>query len=136
MRRGPADVRRGRALLHFDDGALDLVACTDAHGEILNYIPRFRDDSHRQNRGWVRSTALIRGVIAQSRDSADSVEAFTRIVGGRIHALARAHDQITADNWGPASFRTLVTAEAGAYLGGRLPSQLADAVQKLPDLAW
>src|SRR5580692_7294748 len=27
-----ADVRGGRALLHFDDGALDLVACTDAHG--------------------------------------------------------------------------------------------------------
>jgi light-regulated signal transduction histidine kinase (bacteriophytochrome)/CheY-like chemotaxis protein len=63
--------------------------------------------------------ALIRGVIAQSRDSADSVESFTRIVGGRIQALARAHDQITADNWGPASFRTLVTAEAGAYLGGK-----------------
>jgi light-regulated signal transduction histidine kinase (bacteriophytochrome)/CheY-like chemotaxis protein len=63
--------------------------------------------------------ALIRGVIAQSRDSADSVESFTRIVGGRIQALARAHDQITADNWGPASFRMLVTAEAGAYLGGK-----------------
>jgi light-regulated signal transduction histidine kinase (bacteriophytochrome)/CheY-like chemotaxis protein len=62
--------------------------------------------------------ALIRGVISQSRDSADSVDSFTRIVGGRIHALARAHDQITADNWGPASFRALVNAEAGAYLGG------------------
>jgi light-regulated signal transduction histidine kinase (bacteriophytochrome)/CheY-like chemotaxis protein len=62
---------------------------------------------------------LIRGVISQSRDSATSVESFTKIVGGRIHALARAHDQITADNWGPASFRNLVNAEAGAYLGGK-----------------
>src|ERR1700677_4211280 len=26
-----ADMRSGRALLHFDDGALDLIACTDAH---------------------------------------------------------------------------------------------------------
>ena len=42
------------------------------------------------------------------------------MVGGRIHALARAHDQITADNWGPASFRGLVNAEAGAYLGGKV----------------
>ena len=62
---------------------------------------------------------LIRGVISQSRGSADTIESFTRIVGGRIQALARAHDQITADRWGPASFHNLVTAEAGAYLGGK-----------------
>jgi light-regulated signal transduction histidine kinase (bacteriophytochrome)/CheY-like chemotaxis protein len=63
--------------------------------------------------------SLIRGVITQSRDSATTVDNFTKIVGGRIHALARAHDQITADNWGPAAFRALVNAEAGAYLGGK-----------------
>lgn len=62
---------------------------------------------------------LIRGVISQSRDPSLTVDAFTDVVGGRIQALARAHDQITADNWGPASFRGLVTAEAGAYLGGK-----------------
>ncbi|TBR27864.1 MAG: response regulator, partial [Reyranella sp.] len=62
---------------------------------------------------------LIRGVISQSRDPSLSVDAFTDVVGGRIQALARAHDQITADNWGPASFRGLVAAEAGAYLGGK-----------------
>ena len=59
---------------------------------------------------------LIRGVITQSKDSATDVESFTRVLGGRIHALAMAHDQITADNWGPASFRGLINAEAGAYL--------------------
>ena len=63
--------------------------------------------------------SLIRGVITQSKDSASTVDDFTKIVGGRIHALARAHDQITADNWGPAAFRALVNAEAGAYLGGK-----------------
>ncbi|MCW5734076.1 MAG: GAF domain-containing protein [Enhydrobacter sp.] len=62
---------------------------------------------------------LIRGIISQSKDPSLSVEGFTDVVGGRIHALARAHDQITADNWQPASFRGLVSAEAGAYLGGK-----------------
>jgi len=62
---------------------------------------------------------LIRGVISQSRDSATNLEDFTKIIGGRIHALARAHDQITADNWGPASFHRLISAEIGAYLGAR-----------------
>ena len=62
---------------------------------------------------------LIRGVISQSHDASHTIESFTEVVGGRIQALARAHDQITADNWGPASFRSLVTAEAGAYLGGK-----------------
>jgi light-regulated signal transduction histidine kinase (bacteriophytochrome)/CheY-like chemotaxis protein len=62
---------------------------------------------------------LIRGVISQSKDPEHTIESFTDVIGGRIQALARAHDQITADNWGPASLRGLVTAEAGAYLGGR-----------------
>ncbi|MFL9825015.1 HWE histidine kinase domain-containing protein [Rhodoplanes sp. SY1] len=62
---------------------------------------------------------LIRGVITQSRDSATTIETFTEVVGGRIQALARAHDQITADQWGPASLRSLVAAEAAAYLGGK-----------------
>jgi light-regulated signal transduction histidine kinase (bacteriophytochrome) len=62
--------------------------------------------------------SLIRGVITQSKDPTNSVESFTKIVGGRIQALARAHDQITADKWGAASFTSMVLAEAGAYLGG------------------
>lgn len=62
---------------------------------------------------------LIRGIISQSKDPTLTIEGFTEVVGGRIQALARAHDQITADNWQPASFRGLVNAEAGAYLGGK-----------------
>ena len=60
--------------------------------------------------------SLIRGVISQSRDPSHTVESFTSVVGGRIQALARAHDQITADKWGPASFSGMLKAEAGAYL--------------------
>ncbi|MFE1597750.1 HWE histidine kinase domain-containing protein [Methylobacterium sp. ID0610] len=62
---------------------------------------------------------LIRGVVSQSRANAASVEDFAGIVGGRIQALARAHDQITSTNWGPGSLRDLVTLEAGAYLGAK-----------------
>jgi two-component sensor histidine kinase len=62
---------------------------------------------------------LIRGVITQSKDAAHTVESFTGVVGGRIQALARAHDLITADQWGPASFQALLNAEAGAYIGGK-----------------
>jgi light-regulated signal transduction histidine kinase (bacteriophytochrome) len=61
--------------------------------------------------------ALIRAIVTQSKDTALSVDSFIEIVGGRIQALARAHDQITKDNWGPASFGSLVAAEAAAYLG-------------------
>jgi light-regulated signal transduction histidine kinase (bacteriophytochrome) len=60
--------------------------------------------------------SLIRGVITQSKDPAHTVDSFTAVVGGRIQALARAHDQITADKWAPASFSGMLKAEAGAYL--------------------
>jgi two-component sensor histidine kinase/CheY-like chemotaxis protein len=60
--------------------------------------------------------ALIRGLITRSRERAMSLEEFASVVGGRVQALARAHDQITVDNWGPAPLRNLFTTEAGAYL--------------------
>lgn len=62
---------------------------------------------------------LIRGVITQSRAHAESADAFVEVVGSRIQALARAHDQVTSGNWGPGSLSDLVLLEAGAYLGAR-----------------
>jgi two-component sensor histidine kinase/CheY-like chemotaxis protein len=62
---------------------------------------------------------LIRGIVAQSRSGAESVEKFSGVVGERIQALARAHDQITTTNWGPGSLRDLIALEAEAYLGER-----------------
>ncbi len=42
------DVRRCRALLHFDDGAFDLIACTDAHESILYSVHPVHDEGlHR-----------------------------------------------------------------------------------------
>ncbi|MGF1552968.1 MAG: HWE histidine kinase domain-containing protein [Paracoccaceae bacterium] len=62
---------------------------------------------------------LIRSLIAQSRGEAETVAEFTEVVGGRIHALARAHDQITRESWNPASAHELVQTETAAYLGAK-----------------
>jgi light-regulated signal transduction histidine kinase (bacteriophytochrome)/CheY-like chemotaxis protein len=63
--------------------------------------------------------SLVRGLVAQSKETAGSIEEFASVLGGRIQALARAHDQITNLNWAPVALRNLVESEAGAYLGSR-----------------
>ena len=65
------------------------------------------------------SLGLIHGLITHSKISASDVDTFAAVLGERVHALARAHDQITAKNWGPGSLATLIATEAGAYLGIR-----------------
>lgn len=60
---------------------------------------------------------LIRGLISQSQGSTDNIEEFTKIVGGRVHALARAHEQVTQQNWSPASLKLLLQTELDAYIG-------------------
>lgn len=59
---------------------------------------------------------LIRGLIRQSQPSDEAVKDFVRVVDGRIHALARAHNQITEDHWGPAPLQALIDAEAAAFI--------------------
>ncbi len=58
---------------------------------------------------------LMRGLLAQSRTSARSLQEFTANLDGRIQALARAHDQLTAERWEPTSLRALITCEFAAY---------------------
>lgn len=60
---------------------------------------------------------VIRGLIRQSQPADDAVKAFAKMVDGRIHALARAHNQITDDHWGPAPMQALIDAEAAAFAG-------------------
>jgi light-regulated signal transduction histidine kinase (bacteriophytochrome)/CheY-like chemotaxis protein len=59
---------------------------------------------------------VIRGLVRQSRPHNDDVEDFVHLVDGRIHALARAHNQITDDHWGPAPLRAIIDAEAAAFI--------------------
>ena len=63
--------------------------------------------------------ALIRGLISQTRQSSLSAESFAETLESRVQALARAHDQITADQWGPARLRDMIETEMGAYLGAK-----------------
>jgi light-regulated signal transduction histidine kinase (bacteriophytochrome)/CheY-like chemotaxis protein len=63
--------------------------------------------------------SLVRGLVAQSKQTAMNTEEFASVLGGRIQALARAHDQITNLNWAPVALKSLVESEAGAYLGAR-----------------
>ncbi|CAN5325139.1 HWE histidine kinase domain-containing protein [soil metagenome] len=64
--------------------------------------------------------ALIRGLISQTRDSALTADAFVATLDDRVQALARAHDQLTADRWGPARLIDLIRTESAAYLGDRV----------------
>jgi light-regulated signal transduction histidine kinase (bacteriophytochrome) len=61
---------------------------------------------------------IIRGLIRQSQHDDEEVEKFVKVVDGRIHALARAHNQITDDHWGPAPLQAIIDAEAAAFHDG------------------
>ena len=58
---------------------------------------------------------LIRGLVAQSKEGARTIDEFAEIVGSRIHALARAHDQVTRVDWSPSSLYDLIRTETEAY---------------------
>ncbi len=75
--------------------------------------------------------SLIRGLVRQSRSASGSIEEYVGELDGRIHALARAHNQITSDNWGPAPLRGLIETEAAAYLGGKADRVRADGPEVL-----
>lgn len=62
---------------------------------------------------------LIRALVQRSRGNAVSVEDYVRETDSRINALARAHDQITNDRWGPAALRSLIQTEAEAYFAAK-----------------
>ena len=62
---------------------------------------------------------VIRGLIRQSQPDSDEVKDFVKLVDGRIHALARAHNQITDDHWGPAPLAAMIDAEAAAFAATR-----------------
>ena len=60
---------------------------------------------------------LIRGLIKQTSDPGLSVQEYISLLQDRVQALARAHDQITNDNWAAAPLHSLVRVETEAYLG-------------------
>lgn len=69
---------------------------------------------------------VIRGLVRQSQPDEEAVKDFVKVVDGRIHALARAHNQITDDHWGPAPLEALIEAEAAAFAAQKQNSIIAD----------
>jgi light-regulated signal transduction histidine kinase (bacteriophytochrome) len=63
--------------------------------------------------------SLIRGLVRQSLDPSADTRNTIALLEGRIESLARAHDQITQDNWSAAPLGRLIETEAAAYLGGK-----------------
>lgn len=63
--------------------------------------------------------SLIRGLISQTRHGSLSIDAFIGTLDNRVQALARAHDQLTADRWSPARLVDLIETESAAYLGAK-----------------
>jgi len=61
--------------------------------------------------------SLIRGLIAQSKSGAKTVDELVQVIGERIQSLARAHDQLTESGWAPRPLRDLIRSEADAYFG-------------------
>ncbi len=59
---------------------------------------------------------LIQGLVRQGEGDALSTETYTRELSGRIQALARAHDLITAENWAPTSMSELMGLEVAAFV--------------------
>ena len=97
-------------ILRLTDGAVQERAKAQAQQELL-----IAELNHR-----VRNILnLIRGLISQSSREAETMEDFTEIVGGRIAALASAHDNITKGNWSPSPLSELIETEAQAYLSAQ-----------------
>ena len=59
---------------------------------------------------------LIQGLVSQSRAGAQDVATYTKVLDGRVQALARAHDQLTRQEWSPSSLRQLIEIEVDAFL--------------------
>lgn len=59
--------------------------------------------------------ALIRALMGQTSREAEDVGSFVATLDSRIQSLARAHDQLTADQWGPARLEELISTEGRAY---------------------
>lgn len=59
---------------------------------------------------------LIHGLVSQSRVGVQDVTSYTKVLDGRIQALARAHDQLTIQEWSPSSLRQLISVEINAFL--------------------
>ncbi|SHH02812.1 HWE histidine kinase domain-containing protein [Cognatishimia maritima] len=62
---------------------------------------------------------LIRGLVSQGKENVDTVDTFGEILDARIHALSRAHDQLTDYAWDWSPLGLLIRNETDAFLAGK-----------------
>jgi light-regulated signal transduction histidine kinase (bacteriophytochrome) len=60
--------------------------------------------------------ALIRGLISQTHGEAGDSAKYVESLNGRVQALARAHDRVTRQNWGPGPLNSIFDDEISAYV--------------------
>jgi len=132
-----ARLRRGERVEPFDtervtrDGRRLAVSLTvspirDATGRVVGASKVARDvTAHRRGEATQRqlveelnhrvknTLATIQAIAAQSLKRSRSPEAFVRSFGGRVQALARAHDLLTAGEMAAAELGAILAAELG-----------------------
>jgi PAS domain S-box-containing protein len=130
-------LRRGERVEHFDtervtkDGRRIAVSLTvspirDASGRVVGASKIARDITARKhaeatqrqlieelNHRVKNTLATIQAIAAQSLKRSPSPEAFVRSFGGRVQALARAHDLLTAGEMAGAELGAILAAELG-----------------------
>jgi light-regulated signal transduction histidine kinase (bacteriophytochrome)/CheY-like chemotaxis protein len=60
--------------------------------------------------------ALIRGLISQTHGEGGDSAKYVESLNGRVQALARAHDRVTRQNWGPGPLNAIFDDEVAAYV--------------------
>ena len=68
--------------------------------------------------------ALIRSLMNNTQAAEGSVEGYVESLGGRVQALARAHDRLTQKNWAPCPLRAVFEDEIAAHSDSRGRVQL------------
>ena len=63
--------------------------------------------------------ALIRGLIRQTHGEGGDSASYVNSLNGRVQALARAHDRVTAQNWGPGPLNAIFDDEIAACVPNR-----------------
>ena len=63
--------------------------------------------------------SLIRGLVSQSNGDSRSLETYRSVLDARIHALARAHDQLTEKEWDWVPLAALIETEVSAFLSNQ-----------------
>jgi len=97
-------------ILRYSDGATDQRRRASERQELL-----IAELNHR-----VRNIlSLIRSLVTKTSDAAADVATYVESLSGRVQALARAHDRVTKQSWGPAPIRGLFEDEIAAHDGAK-----------------